>query len=277
MACAKLYSRKNAKGLNSYFVRYYLPGQRDKRRQFTIGNVSSRRAKEIADRVRAMVIQGIDPNEFSKEQAETYVEDTPLKLKEITEAYLQHCSIANSANTLKLKKYSYQLLCEFLGDVNAEEITSVMIEEWMNSLDISKVSINMYFRSVRSMFYWAFANELISINPFINGKIKQFKVPDSDPEKYFSLKEIDLLLNECKSYDIELGRLVYLALETGGRISELLTLKGKDIDLDKDRVLFRGTYTKSGKNRFVPLRISAINEIRNWNIVTTKYFDQTLF
>ena len=40
---------------------------------------------------------------------------------------------------------------------------------------------------------------------------------------------------------------MYLALETGGKISELLTLKGKDIDLVKERVLFRGTLLNRGK------------------------------
>ena len=96
----------------------------------------------------------------------------------------------------------HQLLCGFLGNVNAEEITGEMIEKWMTSMDVAKVTANMYYRCVRAMFYWAFEQEMISINPFANGKIKQFKVADSDPEKYFSLKEIELILNECKSYDI---------------------------------------------------------------------------
>ena len=45
-----------------------------------------------------------------------------------------------------------------------------------------------------------------------------------------------------------------LALETGGRISELIALTEKDIDLKNARILFRGTSTKTGQRRFVTLR-----------------------
>ena len=264
MACAKLYSRKNGKGPRTYYVRYYLPGQRDKRRQFTIGNVSSRRAKEIAERIRAMVIQGVDPHKFAEEQARDKVENPRLRLNDVAESYLRHCSIINKLRTLDLKKYSYHLLIKNLGNRFIDEINREMIEGWMTSMKHTKISANMHFRSVRSMFYWAFSEELITVNPFANGKIKQFKVAESDPEGYFTLEEINLILEACNNFDPELWRLVFLALETGGRISELLTLKMKDIDLMKERLLFRGTFTKSGKNRFVPLRPSAAIEIKKW-------------
>lgn len=252
MACAKLYSRKNGKGQRTYYVRYYLPGQRDKRGQFTIGNVSSRRAKEIAERIRAMVIQGVDPHKFAEEQAREKVENPILKLNDVAESYLQHCSIINKPKTLDLKKYSYQLLIKYLGNRFIDEITREKIEGWMTSMKHTKISANMYFRSVRSMFYWAFSEELITVNPFANGKIKQFKVAESDPEGYFTLEEINRILEACKNFDSELWRLVFLALETEGRISELLTLKMKDIDLMKGRVLFRGTSLNRGKTDSCP-------------------------
>ena len=58
--------------------------------------------------------------------------------------------------------------------------------------------------------------------------------------------------------------MVFLALETGGRISELLSLRKEDIDIEGARILFRGKSTKSGKNRYVPLRSKAMLEIKGW-------------
>ena len=58
----------------------------------------------------------------------------------------------------------------------------------------------------------------------------------------------------------------FLALETGGRISELLSLRKEDIDLKGARILFRGMSTKSGRNRYVPLRPEAVREIREWSV-----------
>jgi len=61
-------------------------------------------------------------------------------------------------------------------------------------------------------------------------------------------------------------RLVFLALETGGRISELLSLREDDIDLKSARILFRGISTKSGRNRYVPLHPDTVKVIERWKV-----------
>ena len=65
-------------------------------------------------------------------------------------------------------------------------------------------------------------------------------------------------------------RVVYLALETGGRVSELISLIGFDIDIENARVLFRGDTTKTGQRRYVPLRSKAVNEIMKWKLEPDK-------
>ena len=266
MACAKLYSRKNGKGHRIYYVRYYLPGQREKRRQFTIGNVSSRRAKEIAERIRALIIQGVDPHEFAEEQAEKTVEKNHLRLSELEEAYIQHCLITNRSSTIEIKRNAFRDLRFFLGDCYAAEITPEKIEAWMTSLNISKTTVNIKLRTIRAMFNWGFKREMIDVNPFKNGGIKQYKVPDNDPEGFFNLDEVRLILKTLKNQDEMLWRLVFLALETGGRLSELIALTGDDIEPRNERILFRGPTTKTGQRRYVPLRPAVIEEIKKWGI-----------
>ena len=266
MACAKLYSKKNDKGHRIYYVRYYLPGQRDKRRQFTIGNVSSRRAKEITERIRSMVLQGVDPHEYAKQQADMTNGKSQLKLFEFITAYLEHCSIDNRPNTLEIKREAFKKLRQHFGNCIVESISPEDIEKWMSSFTVSKTTVNINLRAVRAMFNWGFKREMIEVNPFANAGIKQYKVSDTDPDDYFSLEEVKLILKTVKEKYEMMWRLVFLALETGGRITELLSLTGYDIDLKEARVLFRGPTTKTGQRRYVPLRQEAIKKIKEWEI-----------
>ena len=269
MPFAKLCHRNNSKGNRVYFVRYYVTGNRGNERKFTIGNVSPRRAKEISERIRAMVIQGVDPQDFYKEQAEKNTEETPkrLRLTDLEEAYLKYCEINNQPSTIEIKKTAFKSLRKKLGNCYVDTVTPEKVEGWMISLNnITKTTVNIKLRQIRSMFNWGVKRELITNNPFKNSGIKQFKVPDTDPEDYFSLNEIDLILDAIKEEKEQLYRLVKLALETGGRRSELLSLTGNDIDLDNGRVLFRGPTTKTGQRRYVPLRPSAVIMLESWNI-----------
>ncbi|NQS97845.1 MAG: site-specific integrase [candidate division Zixibacteria bacterium] len=266
MAFVKLCHRKNSKKQSIYFVRYYLPGQRETHRQFTIGNVSPRRAKEITERVRAMVIQGVDPNEFSKEDAEKNHSPSRLRLSELEDLYLQYSAISNRPKTIKGKQDAFKRFREFTGDVYADSIKPETVESWMASMKMTKTSVNIYLRSIRSMFNWGFKRELIKSNPFTNAGIKLYKVPESDPEDYFTLEEVELILKMLKEKSEDMWRLVVLALETGGRLSELMALTGKDIDLQNAQVLFRGPTTKSGQRRYVPLRHEAVEKIKQWRL-----------
>ena len=75
------------------------------------------------------------------------------------------------------------------------------------------------------------------------------------------MTEIKHILQILKAIDEQLWRLVIPALETGGRLSELIVLTGKDIDLKARPVLFRGPNSKTGQRRYVPLRTQAVKMI----------------
>ena len=268
MAFAKLHYRQNSKGERIYYVEYRLPGR--KNTKFTIGNVQARKAKEIADKIRALILQGTDPHEYAREQAKYSKEKPRLKLSELEDAYLQYCSVMNQPNTIGLKKEAFKSLRSSLGDCYVDKITPEQIELWMSSSKPSKITINKKFRVIRALFNWGVKRNMINMNLFTTSGIKQYSVPDSNPEGYFTLEEVKLILNVLKETDQILWRLVFLALETGGRLSELLALTGNDIDMKNMRVLFRGPTTKTGQRRFVPLRSSTVNEIKLWGLENEK-------
>jgi len=174
-----------------------------------------------------------------------------------------------------------QLMVEFLsiwsilqpGDVHTDNIKPDTVESWMASMKISKTSVNIYLRSIRSMFNWGFKRDFIKSNPFADAGIKLYKVSDTDPNDYFSLEEVELILKTLKDKNETMWRLVFLALETGGRTSKLLALREDDLDLEGGRILFRGKSTKSGKNRYIPLHSKAVLEIKGWK----PHYDERVF
>jgi len=263
MAFAKLKYRENSKGERVYYVEYRLQGR--KNTKFTIGNVQPRKANEIGDQIRALVLQGIDPHEYVKEQAKYSKEKPRLKLSELIKAYLKSCELSNQPNTIIIKRNASRSLISHLGNINLDQITPELIEEWMTSQNVSKTSANINLRSIRSMFNWCAEREFIKDNPFNNGRIKQYKIPDSDPEDFFTEAEVGIILEEIKVSNEQLWNIILFALETGGRVSELLELNGDDIDLQNARVLFRGSTTKTGQKRYVPLRKEFVEILKEWN------------
>ena len=268
MAFAKLHHRQNSKGDRIYYVEYRLPGRKNSK--FTIGNVQARKAKEIADNVRALIVQGIDPHEYVREQSKYSKEKPRLKLSELENAYNEYCSKRNRPNTIEIKQIAFKKLYTFLGNCYVDTISPESIESWISNLKLSKTTININLRAVRAMFNWGFKRKMFNTNPFSEGRIKQYKVVDSDPDQYFSLEEVEIILKTIKEKNERMWRLVLLALETGGRVSELIALTGNDIDLENARVLFRGPTTKTGQRRYVPLRYLIVEEIKLWNLKKDK-------
>jgi hypothetical protein len=184
MPFSQLCCRNNSKGERVYFVRYYITWNRGNEHKITIGKVSPRQAKEISERFHAMVLQGVDPQDFYKEQAEKNIDEAPKKvrLSDLSDAYLKYCAINNNPGTIEIKETAYRSLIKFLGNCDVENITPERIESWMISLNkITKITVNIKLRQIRSMFNWGMKRGMINNNPFKNSDIKQYKVPDSDP------------------------------------------------------------------------------------------------
>jgi integrase len=80
--------------------------------------------------------------------------------------------------------------------------------------------------------------------------------------RFLSEEERERLLKSCKgSKNPHLYAVVVLALSTGGRKSELLSLHWKDIDFKRGRLIFRET--KNGDIRSVPLTGHALDILKD--------------
>ena len=87
-------------------------------------------------------------------------------------------------------------------------------------------TINMELRTLRTILYKAVEWGYLTSNPLKN--VKLLKVTDAKPYRFLSREEIDLLLRNSTE---ALRPIFFTFLNTGMRLSELIYLQWKDVDL----------------------------------------------
>lgn len=132
-------------------------------------------------------------------------------------------------------------------------ITSNDIERFKSERikQVNKTTANIDLRTLKASFNLAVQWKLINENPC--KEIKQFKIEEKEILS-FTDEEIKLLINSIKN--VRIKRIIKFALHTGCRISEIVNLEWKDLDYKEKVLVIRnkeGFYTKSGKNRKIPL------------------------
>ena len=101
---------------------------------------------------------------------------------------------------------------------------------------------------------WVAKNPVVNVTRFAEGKGR---------ERFLTEKERDRLFERCEASPCAaLLPLVKLALATGARKGELLSLQWANVDLDRRVVRF--TDTKNGDQRTVPLAASAVATLKAW-------------
>jgi integrase len=102
---------------------------------------------------------------------------------------------------------------------------------------------------------WLARNPVANVTKFEDSKGR---------ERFLSDAERIRLSDECKASDYAaLLPIVQLALATGARKGELLSLQWTSVDLDRRTVRFLDT--KNGESRTVPLAPTAIATLRDWS------------
>lgn len=103
-------------------------------------------------------------------------------------------------------------------------------------------------------FGWLNKNPIARVSKFAESKGRERFL--SDPERH-------ALLEECKAARLDaLLPVVELALATGARKGELLSLQWSGVDLERRTARF--VDTKNGESRTVPLAAAAVSTLRTW-------------
>lgn len=160
-----------------------------------------------------------------------------------------------------IKDWSSQLRWwrEKIGNYTLADITPSLLSEMRDVLSQensargkprSPSTINRYMTTLQCVFSIAIREwELLDINPFM--RIRKLKEPRGRV-RYLNDKERIGLLEECKKIKNPcLYPVVLIAISTGARKMEILSLKWGDVDLQNGRVILEET--KNGERRSLSL------------------------
>lgn len=114
---------------------------------------------------------------------------------------------------------------------------------------ISASTVAGYYASLSSLFNWAVREEIIDRSPVHN--VPRPKIPKYLPDP-FSPNEVKQMLDAAKQLDekmsIRMTAILLVMLDTGLRLTELLSMQLKDLDMDQGRAMIMG---KGAKQRFI--------------------------
>jgi len=99
--------------------------------------------------------------------------------------------------------------------------------------------------------------ELIHDNPV--RRVKRLELPEGRP-RFLTHDEADRLIANAPHH---LVPVLVTALETGGRLSEVMGLKWEDVSFDRGLLYFDQTNTKNAKQREIPMTPALLTTLRN--------------
>ena len=147
------------------------------------------------------------------------------------------------------------------------------IRSWIVDLSLKKLSnrsINRKIATLKSFFKFLIKREFISVNP--TNKIRSLKTNSLLP-KFIKEKDMKFFFKNLKSENNFKGQRDLLIIEllygTGIRVSELINLKSKDFNNEKEEIKVLG---KRGKERIIPLNNQSIKQIKIRGLQSTKKF-----
>lgn len=178
-------------------------------------------------------------------------------LKKFCWEYLKHSESQHTVKTTKTYETTFKFLQDFLGNIDLNEITSLQLSKFIQkrATEVSLYAARKDLINIKSAFNWAIKMEFLNSNPSEN--IKRIIVPERQPT-FFSKTEIEKLLSIVN--DEQFKNLIEIAVNTGLRLMELLTLEWNQVNFEDNTIILTNQthITKGKKIRSIPLNIRAL-------------------
>lgn len=142
-------------------------------------------------------------------------------------------------------------MSEFFGpSTTLADIDLKRAEDFILYLEkTAKFGVQNYLRTVKAIWNKAQKWKYIKENPFTEIKLLRRQKKESE---YLTIADIQQICDNVKSKTIR--DIIWCSCFSGGRLSEILTLTWKDIDIENRLIHFGRTHiTKSRKERVVPI------------------------
>jgi integrase len=114
---------------------------------------------------------------------------------------------------------------------------------------LSDTTLHRIHEVLRAIFYFGVRKKLITSTPFVDVRLVQPDLPDpTAPSK----KAVMALMAYLKQHDLELFCAVNIAAVTGGRRSEIMALKFRDVDFgNKELIMSKGLIAVPHREKYV--------------------------
>ena len=157
--------------------------------------------------------------------------------------YLENCS----PRTIKFYKFCYMSWSRLVGSMPTKANCNQYIIALRES-GISIYTINSYIRGLNSFFTWLHENEHCEAM-----KMKPLKAPKSVVKTFTNERIRRLLAFKPRTFtEHRLYAMLCLAIDTGARVDELITLTRNNVDFENLLIRVIG---KGSKERIIPLSI----------------------
>lgn len=230
---------KGKKGGTWYIDYRWPPGRTGKRIRECVGPEKDEAKILLAERLKD-IRQGRNPELRTIK---------PKPFADMVKEFLEkHAARARSPKSFKDKT---ALLLRYFRGKTLQEITPKALTDFANARledGIAKATVNRYRAILSKMFnlaiewgYYGGENPVKTLKRF----------PESPGRvRFLTAKEADGLVAAAPKH---LKPILICALNTGGRLTEILRLKWEDVHLDRGILIFDQTNTKSGKQRNIPI------------------------
>lgn len=192
----------------------------------------------------------------------------PATSEGVRQFFLQYLSVEKGLSNNTIQSYSRDLNKLFLFFRKehipwhkAQESDLVRFIHHMSRSGLSARSLARLISSLKSFYRFLVLDDILKKNPASN--LTSPKSWLSLP-KYLSVQEVESLLSQPKDSSAQGVRdkaMLELLYATGLRVSELVSLKLKDVNLEDGFLFSRG---KGGKERIVPLGNTAAVTLRRY-------------
>jgi integrase/recombinase XerD len=196
------------------------------------------------------------------------VKEKPSSPEDILRIFLDYLSVEKGllpntihSYSLDLKKLFFFFHKEKISWMKATEGDLIKFIHHQSRAHLSPRSLARLIASTRSFYRFLVLDGLTAKSPAANLSSPKLWL---DLPKFLTEKEVEILLAQPKEKNIRGQRdkaMLELLYATGLRVSELVSLKLKDVNLEQGYVLCLG---KGGKERIVPFGHSAEEALREY-------------